>query len=194
MRCPGLFVFGGAYNTVTYAELFGPGAHRLLIPKSRFSDRLFYGLWADLFEIGSEFQPGHGQIEPHEGDRIFRKLQVPAYVAPMRPKNVHYAKSANGDGLALKQREAMVAANTDRIERERRGGYGFRTTHSDSESSTRSAADGDPVRTATNAEAARTAWLGFLPNYFRPFVNNNVLPQTARSSYLFGLAGRLRKG
>jgi MoaA/NifB/PqqE/SkfB family radical SAM enzyme len=192
MRRPGLLVLGpsGPYSAVAYVELSGPGAHRVLIPKSRFSEPLYYALWADLFETGSEFQPEHCQIEPHEGDRIFRKLQIPPYVSPPRKKNLHYVKAATGDGLALEQRDAMLGAYAAIIERERQGGYGFPTSHFDPKCSTPSASDADPV------EAARTAWLGFLPNYFRPFVNNNNLPQAAkvRSSSLAGRASKLLKG
>ena len=169
----------------------------MLIPKSRFAEPLYYGLWADLFETGSEFWPERCQIEPHEGDRIFRKLLVPPYVSPPRPKNLHYVKAATGDGLALEQRDAMLGAYAAIIERERQGGYGFHARHSDPKCSTPSASDADPALPETDdAEAARTAWLGFLPNYFRPFVNNNVLPPTAKasSSLLFGRASKLRKG
>ena len=187
MRRPGLLVPGpsGPYSVVAYVELSRAGAHRVLIPKSRFSEPLYYALWADLFETGSEFQPEHCQIEPDEGDRIFRKLQIPPYVSPPRPKNLHYAKAATGDGIALEQRDAMLGAYAAIIERERQGGYGFHTSHFDP-----SASDADP------AEAARTAWLGFLPNYFRPFVNSNILPQSAkiRSSSQAGRASKLLKG
>jgi hypothetical protein len=195
MRCPDLLVYGpsGPYSAVAYAELSGPGTHRLLIPKSRFSDRLYYGLWADLFETGSEFAPEHRQLEPHEGDHIFRKLQIPPYVAPSRPKNLHFVRATTGDGLALEQRDAMLGAYAAIIERERQGGYGFHTSHFDPKCSVPSASDTDRVMPTTHAEAARTAWLGFLPNYFRPFVNNNVLPQSAKagSPNLFGHASKL---
>jgi radical SAM protein with 4Fe4S-binding SPASM domain len=197
MRRPGLLVYGrsGPYSAVAYAELSGPGAHRLLIPKSRFSDRLFYGLWADLFETGSEYEPEHRQIDSHEGDRIFRKLQIPPYVAPPRPKNVHYVKSAIGDGLALEERDAMLGAYAAIIERERQGGYGFLASLSGPKTPTLSGSDADPVTPRSDTQAARTAWLRFLPNYFRPFVNNNVLPQSAGcgSPGVFGQASKLLK-
>ena len=194
MRRPGLLVYGptGPYSAVAYVELSGPGTHRLLIPKNRFSERLYYGLWADLFETGSEFAPEHRQIEPDEGDQIFRELQIPPYVAPSRPKNLHYVKSATGEGLALAQREGLLAAYAAIIERERQGGYGFHASHSDPRNSILSAADADPVP-RSDAKAARTAWLGFLPNYFRPFVSNNILPQSAKggSPNMFGRARKL---
>ena len=183
MRRPGLLVYGptGPYSAVAYVELSGPGTHRLLIPKSRFSKRLYYGLWADLFETGSEFAPEHRHIEPDEGDQIFRELQIPSYVAPSRPKNLHYVKSATGDGLALEQRDGLLAVYAAIVERERQVGYGFHASHFDPKCSVPSATDADGFMPTTHAEAARTAWLGFLPNYFRPFVNNNVLPQSAKA-------------
>jgi MoaA/NifB/PqqE/SkfB family radical SAM enzyme len=194
MRRPGLLVYGrsGPYSAVAYAELSGPGAHRLLIPKSRFSDRLFYGLWPDLFETGADFRPENSLIERHEGDRIFRKLRIPSYVAPLRPKNLHYVKSATGDGPVLEQRDAMLGAYAVLVERERLGGSGFHVNHADRKSSTPAAADADPTMPPADAEAVRTAWLRFLPNYLRPFVNNNILPQSG-SPGVFGQASKLLK-
>jgi radical SAM protein with 4Fe4S-binding SPASM domain len=172
MRCPGLMVCegaGGPYEAVAYAEIAsGAGAHRLRIPKTRFTRPMRYALYADLFETGSEWHPLDRVIDPAEGARLHRVIKVPQYERPPRPKNIHYMKFGPDNGLRLEERIAMFHAYVALAEKERAAGWGFIEDAAVGEEKPAAGLDsGDP--TGGRAAQARTSWRRFLINYFRPF-------------------------
>jgi hypothetical protein len=167
MRRPGLLVWefeGGPSRAITYLPISCGGVHTLRLPSSRFVAPIRYGLYPDLHEVCSVLVPTDSVIRPDEGAPLTRRLVVPPYQAPIRPRNWHYIKHRR-QALETRDRSAMLDAYAERAAREQLDGSGFfRTAASFREASAAAVADDSLAKGAT------FRWKGFLTNYFKPFL------------------------